>query len=43
MGRWWWHSKWSRGASLFGHGGGYEVVVGVIKMVGLLAQLIGQG
>ena len=26
-----------------GHGKGYEVVVGVVKTVGLLAQLIGQG
>ena len=26
-----------------GHGKGYEVVAGVVKTVGLLARLIGQG
>ena len=51
----WEHRLWAGGggavngvvgrwlAYLFGHGGGYGVVVGVVETVGLLARLIGQG
>ena len=51
----WGHGLWAGGGGVvngvvgrwlaysFGHGGGYEVVGGVVETVGLLARSIGQG